>query len=301
MREKHYISCWFPRQERDRYLCLLERIDCLDGWYEASPWFPQASPGFAYSFNVSDPRLRQLLTLLQIEKIEYLKRVDHIYTKSELTTFPLLDLGVSCKSIDGGGPEHGTEYDVSTGCPECGTGAAQVSPLMLPLAELPRKGLICHTHVGHVLVTKTLAEALQHAALSGLELRQARFYRNKEPLPWWQILSTYTMPRMSPKTKGLARETKPGWGCPVCQRDMYSGTMKEPLEIAYDHTQVVSAALPDVVQTWECFGRSVLHDDPERSLIRGFAQPLLLVNQKVFQVFRELKVKQVAFSPVRIE
>jgi len=300
MRKRCYVSFGVPREARDRYYRLLESIGCLDGWHEAHPDFPRSNPWFGYTFDVGDPCFQDLLRLLHSTKLDWSERHEHLYTNAELRRFPLLILRIVRKSIDGGGPEHNTEYDVSAACPRCGTGAVQTSPLMVPLSELPKGGSVCRTHRGHVLVASELAEALRHAAVSGIELRQARLYQNNEPLDWWQIISTYTMPRMSPKTMGIVRDTDPGWGCPVCGRDCYGETMDPPTEIIYDRCQADPAALPDVVQTWECFGRSMLHDDPQRHLIRGFAQPMILVKPKVLDILRERKVTSVCFSPVRI-
>jgi len=69
--------------------------------------------------------------------------------------------------------------------------------------------------------------------------------------------------------------------------------------MVYSRKVVDVAALPDVVHTWECFGASVSHDDPEYDTSCGPAQPLILVKVKVFDVFRRLKVKYAEFSPVR--
>ncbi len=94
----------------------------------------------------------------------------------------------------------------------------------------------------------------------------------------------------------------PGCGGPLqrCQRDMHAAKGSRPLDIVYERKLVDPEQLPDAVQTWECFGRSVLHDDPIRHLIRTVAQPLILVKPKVLDVFRENKVRHVHFEPVRI-
>jgi hypothetical protein len=55
--------------------------------------------------------------------------------------------------------------------------------------------------------------------------------------------------------------------------------------------------LPDIVATWECFGRSVPRDDPARELRRGYAQPLILVSPKVYQLLTKLKIRDAAFQP----
>ena len=220
-----------------------------------------------------------------------------IYTDDELQAFPLLVLNQEQVVIDGGGVKSGTQYDVTPGCPDCGTGAVQTSPLYLPPGKMPRRAKMARTNYCDFVVARDLAQALRKAKVSGLELRQVRSTRDRRPLPWWQMLSSHTMPRLSPKSVGVIHDMRPGWGCPVCRRDCFEGGE----EFAYDRARVDPAALPDVVHTWEHFGRSILHDDPERGLGRGFAPPLMMIKPKVFDIFQELGAKGAGFIPVRIE
>jgi rubredoxin len=274
---------------------LLESIDCAEGLRGLDTH----NPGYYWrEFEGNDPKLKALRAVLRKARFKWDETVNHIYDDAELRVFPFLRLWFNGRTVSGGQPKDGTEYDVSDACPRCGTGAVQTSALMVPPTERMGTGLLCQTHTDHVLVARELAVAFRKAGVSGLELRQARSQRGNKPLPWWQMISTYTMPRMGKQTKGIVREVDSRWGCPVCERDMYG--MEPPTEIMYERSQVGSVTLPDVVQTWECFGRSILEDDPERNLGRGFAQPLLLVNVKVFDIFRRLKVKHADFQPVRI-
>jgi hypothetical protein len=55
-------------------------------------------------------------------------------------------------------------------------------------------------------------------------------------------------------------------------------------------------ALPDVVETWERFGRSDIDQDFRCSHL---GEPLILVSPKVLDVFRRLKIKGARFQPVR--
>lgn len=255
---------------------------------------------YGQTFDVNDPRLELLRSVLRKERIKWSERSEHHYSDDELRTFPLLVLFVGRKSIKGGGPQYGTVYDQVSGCRTCGTGAVQTSPLMLPISELPKTGMMCETNRGHILVAAAIVDALKNTNLTGLELRQTHFYRNGEPLNWWQFIASYTMPRFSANSKNLVWDSRPSWGCPVCQRDMWAFQGPEPPDYVYDSHIVDPSAIPDIVQTWECFGRSVLHDDPDRNLQRGFAQPLILVKPKMLDIMRRLRVKEVGFSPVRM-
>jgi hypothetical protein len=271
----------------------MERVDCLDVWQE--PDNERALPHLAHVFDVDEPRFSALVDLLKHESIEWSERIEHIYTDGELRRFPLLNLTVDRKPLEAGGPEYGTTYDLSASCPRCGSGAKQTSALMLPLAGLPKSGMLCEAAHGEILVAATLANALREAKLSALELRQARFYRNNEPLPWWQMISTYQMPPMSEATEGVIRsERLPP--CPHCQRDGHYNSATRPTQIAYDVCVVDPEALPDVVETWERFGRSNIDQDFRFSHL---GEPLILVSPKVLDVFRRLKIKGARFQPVR--
>lgn len=305
MKRRHYVSFNIPWEEGERIRGLLARIECAQ-WWQSAP-NERGLPSFENIFDAEDSRLQAVLDLVHLEGLRPFERIEHVYTDAELLTYPLLNFGVNRKPIESGGVEYGTVYDLSKACPHCGTGAVQTSPLMLRRAELPKKGLLCETCIGQKLVSTKIADVLKSSGLSGLELRQACSYRDKEPLPWWQMIARYVMTRISSRSESLIRDTEPlfratdpKWGCTVCERDMYATKGGLPLDIVYERNQVDPEQLPDVVQTWECFGRSVLRDDPERGLQMGFAQPLLLVKPKVFDLFRKRKVRGAGFSPVRI-
>lgn len=256
---------------------------------------------YGHTFDADDPVLASLRKVLSDAGVKWSERVEHIYSVKELKQFPFLRLGVNRKSIDGGLPREGALYDLSSACPQCGTGAVQVSPLLLVERQLPRKGDLVTTYSGHLLISEHLAQAFREHDVTGVELRQALAKRTQAPLPWWQVLCGYTMPPAGPQTRGLIHDISPGWGCPVCNRDMYAEVFSHPLLLVYSRSQVDPAALPDIVQTWECFGRSVPRDDPARSLIRGYAQPLILIGQKVFAILLDLKVRDTFYTPVKIE
>lgn len=275
---------------------LLEAIDCLEGLEDPDSFL---GPLYQRTFDAEDPKLEQLRSTLERERIKWSERVEHIYSDSEIRAAPLVDFGIDRKPLDSGGCEYGTTYDLSSACPHCGTGAVQTSPLMVALTELPKKALICDTCLGEVLVAEKLADGLREGDVSGLELRQARLYGNDEPLPWFQMISYHELPRMSQETKGIVRDVHPGFGCTVCERDVFASSGNGPVEIAYDRSEVGPDEIPDVVHTWECFGRSVIADDPVRKLVQGFASPLMLVKPKVYDIFRKLRVKRMRFWPVR--
>lgn len=78
---------------------------------------------------------------------------------------------------------------------------------------------------------------------------------------------------------------------PAC---LYSDGPLEPTEIAYNPEEL-PPELPDFVMSWECFGNSCLRTPFEES---RFAQPLILVKPRVYQILRGLKIQNAKFTPV---
>ena len=295
MKKRFFLHFSVPLADGARFRNFVESIGCVDSWQE--PFTDRGRPFLSHTFDESSPSLAALREFLKSEGIRWSEREEHTYTDAELRSFPLLSMGVDRKPIQGGGPEDGTTYDLSRGCPRCGTGAVQTSPLMVALDGLPKKGLLCATALDDILVGERLAAALREAKTTGLELRQAHFYRNNEPLPWWQMISDYCMPKMSPATRGIVfSETEPP--CPECRRDERFGTPEEPEQVVYSRNDVDPDNIPDVVHTWECAGQSV--KDPPEGRDPRYAQALILFKPKVFDIFRRLKVKHATFGPIRI-
>lgn len=300
----HVLSAqWFePLNREEGKISVYCRVDTCGAQYETLTAL-LGERGLRYPDDVGAPGYEERFqAVLHSRGLTWaIERIEHEYTDDELRSFPLLELCIDADPIGGDchSSVYGTVYDVSGACPRCGTGAVQTSPLMIPLKGLPKKGEICLGPHFEWLVGAKLRKGIEKAELTGLELRQALFYRNKEPLPWWQMVSAYEMPKISKASTNLGRDTDPGWGCPVCERDMHVNMKLEPLDIVYERRDVDPAKIPDVVHTWERWGRSVLHDDPVRHLHRGFAPPFTLVKPKFLDVVRKLKVRKVEFNPVR--
>ena len=72
------------------------------------------------------------------------------------------------------GEECGTVYDESRACTFCGSGAEQVSGLVLDLRKMPKNKHIARTIADEVVVTQELAERLADGGLTGFELGRVR-------------------------------------------------------------------------------------------------------------------------------
>jgi hypothetical protein len=240
----------------------------------------------------NDPQLQHLRAALSDMGIKWSERRELIFTDAELEAYPLLWLSVGTAPRGYGGPTYGTEYDLSQACPQCGTGAIQITPLRLNRTEIPRRGAIFQTLDREKLVSPKLAQLLNHAEFRGLKLRRAQSHSGGKDLPWVQLISDVELPPMSASSKGILREGP----CPHCWRDGYFHS-QQPIELEYSSRQVDVNALPDIVHTYEHFGNSVLREPFKNS---HFAQPLLLIKPRVFRFFRQQKVRELEFVPVKI-
>jgi hypothetical protein len=166
----------------------------------------------------------------------------------------------------------------------------QVSPLCLRPSDPPAKAAIFETLDGEILVAEHIARAIQKEGISGVELRQAVSSTNGKMLPWFQILPGSGLPAMDPSTEGVVRSDH----CPKCACDGYFH--RPPVLIRYKALETVR--LPDVLQTLEHFGNSVIKEPFEFS---HFATPLLIVKPRVYQLFKREKVRGIRAVPVDVQ
>lgn len=252
---------------------------------------------FTFCLPESDPRLAALRKGLDEAGVQWSTRREAVYSREDLEQAPLLVLGMDMPGRGNTGPAHGTEYDVSTGCPHCGTGAKQVTALRIRSSVLPRKIRAFPTGMGDVLVRDDLARILQESMTSTAGLRQVEDQQTHIALPWYQLLPTFTLPPLGPSTTGIKRGAPPP--CTVCRRDGYFANVKEPFMPVYLRRDLPVRVdrLPDVCASWECFGKSSMGDTKNTGW--HLARPMILISNRLLRVFLEHKVKGVGFTPVR--
>ena len=252
---------------------------------------PNSDETFHQISTASDSdELTRLREELQAAGIDFFERREHVYSDDELRGYSLLSLFITSAETGMGGPTHGTEFDLSNACPECGTGARQQGALVLDKSELPTKVDLFQTLNGEVLVSPSLKNAVEGAGLSGLELRLAISHRDGEKLEWFQLMPASEMPPWDSSSVGYLRERP----CPSCDRDGYFGDTKVPLEVAYRKDALAAAA--EISWTYERFGNSALREDFTAS---HFAPPRPLVSPRFLDVLRKERVRNCAFLPVR--
>jgi hypothetical protein len=286
MKTRYYAGFNFPHYQFPAARELFRRMGRLD-----LAEGPDREFGYDFEFQLEADFIAFREEALALGLPEPTFRKEYVYTRKEVLSAPLLWVWIQTSEKGYGGPTYGTEYDLSTACPQCGAGATQTSPLFLKRSKIPSKGDIFQTLDHERLVSPELSQALVRAHSSGLELRPVLSHLNGESLPWLQIIATSELPPMSHLTRGIVR-SRP---CPECTRDGHYHD--PPVEIAYDAGSFDLSALPDFNFTYELFGNSRLREPFNES---HFASPGLIIKPKVFEVFEKCRVRRVEFVPVRV-
>jgi hypothetical protein len=262
------------------------------GHRELAQTVPAMENFYKVSFVNDEAGAVSFIEALESEGYSYRRIRDRAYSRRELSAFPLLVLTVDAPPRGYGGATYGTEFDLSTACGNCGTGATQISPLLLRRSDLPCRGTIFQTLDREILLSTEVALDLAAANVTGLELREAVDESTREGLGWYQMLATTEMPPFLDESSGVHHSD----GCETCSRDGFGRTPGQPAELVYD-----SAAAPSVTAvcaTWEFFGRSVLRTPlPESTL----ARPLALVEPRVAEMLYRKRVRAARLYPVRIK
>jgi hypothetical protein len=216
-------------------------------------------------------------------------RLDRKYSDQELDQFPWLQLTVATNGLMGG-VNYRQPYDRVGACPTCGAGALPVGALVAELARMGKKQIDRTAHDGHIVVTRSLADTVLEAGLTGIELRPARRDHLPNPDPkfvWLHVVSEW--PPMAP-TRVLAVEDL----CPTCGRTGHFDPGDRPAEWHYGG---VPDNAGDFSYTWERFGvwkgRPWDGDYPPVGGAAG-----VIVSQRVRQLFTRTGVRQVQYAPV---
>jgi hypothetical protein len=221
--------------------------------------------------------------------------MDIIYSGAELGHAPLISMRLNALERDMA-CYRPDQFDFSSACSRCGSGARIIAPMILDPSRLPTNSMICQTAHYEYFVTEPLFQALSNANLSGLRLIQAVDARG-DRLPWWHLVPAYELPPMTEETR-MSLRGDPSMGCRRCGRDNFFDGQREPVQIVYSRKEIGKGTLPDVATTYECFGISGLSEPFENSHI---AHGLVLISPNGYSVFRALKVRGVRFEPIRID
>jgi hypothetical protein len=249
-----------------------------------------------YAATIADDMLgaERLHDLLRRNGVDSFMRQSRIQSDDEIRAAPLSAVRIDRAPSGHGGPRYGTRFTLEHACPRCGTGARPDGDVVLRASDVPKRGDVFETLDGERFVSDRVRDALLAADVTGGEFHPVRAARTDDPLPWSQLVAPFELPPFDAETTGGVVREDP---CPECERDGYFGTAKSPLELRYAFEPDYLEDVPDLVSTWEHFGRSKLVEPFEESV---FAQPLLLVKSRVVELLQKLKIRALKFDPVAL-
>lgn len=241
----------------------------------------------------TDERVAKVFALLQQYGVEFDSYTTIEYSDEDRQNARLLWVGpLDYNDEVYAGLSLGTEYDLTHACPNCQTGAKQISPLYVAHKDLAkiRKHRAIRTMDEGILVDGGLVKKLQDAKVTGISFGDVR--ARHENGKWsevarYQILIENVLPPMH----GDFNAEHDKHQCTVCRRGGRGGFPKKP----YRAADLVGIC--DFNLTWEWFGefRTAEH---RHGLHRS--TPFLFVTPKVMNIFRDAGVKTFNWRPVDI-
>ena len=158
-------------------------------------------------------------------------------------------------------------------CPQCGAGAVRIDPLFIT-PSMCKEG-VAQTYKGQILVSQRIYDRLSALGVNGL--RQPISKPTREPISFWNLAPTATLPAWSRQSQGFCTsESAPP--CSECRRDGFFNVPNGTLNLVYGHSPTRLFCEHDVLATWEHFGNSRLRSPFEKSI---FAAQRLIVSDRV--------------------
>jgi hypothetical protein len=113
------------------------------------------------------------------------------YSRLELDQAELFHLHVR-SVFEPAGEEVGTQYDESTACPKCGSGAQQIGPLFLNWGRIPSGKDISQTIAGEIVVSRRFVEAFRQHQITGVRFDHIRrsLASDAQSDYWFQMVVT---------------------------------------------------------------------------------------------------------------
>ena len=185
----------------------------------------------------------------------------------------------------------GQQWNFDGACPECGTGAVPVPPLIVKVDRMPKQGFTTACPSGLVIVTAAVAEALEGAGLTGFCAEPVRTPSREEPddrFRWLRITSRWP----APSKRATCRV---GVGCRRCQGLALTRAFNEPNEVHYDEA-------PAEACDFNCWQGTI---DPSQ-LPSGVVNrptgdaPLMILSHRAREVLKQAGVKKLKCEPVFI-
>jgi hypothetical protein len=243
---------------------------------------------FSIELPVADPRLATLIRELDASNVAYADRAGRQHSERDLDRFPWLVLRTKTVGLLGG-VNLGQAYDHAGACPICGSGSVPIAPLLAQTARMGRKAIDSTAHDGHLIVTATLADAIEAEGLTGFAIEPVSRSVDRDPDPAYRWLRI--VPERNPLSPASVLEIDDP--CLACGRAGHYDTYSRSTEFWCEGWDDPGA---DFSWTWEYFGRWRMNAQDGREHVGGFRLPV--VSQRVRSLFKKLRVRQVSFEPI---
>ena len=208
------------------------------------------------------------------------------FTDGELRAALLLHLEVALEPR-----ESKTLYDFGVGCPTCGAGAAQLSPMRVNPSEIRTKGKLFRTLTAETALAEDAALTAVAAGITGFSLGHVVSATTGARLPWLQLRVDRELPRLAAAADVRREEI-----CGRCRRSGWFGPERRPLTLVYDLRDLDLDDVPDISLTWERWGYGSGMETMRHHPV--LAQPAIVCKPLVYDLFKRLRVKNARFRPV---
>lgn len=207
------------------------------------------------------------------------------YTTAELEKAQVFLL-CHLATFEPAGEECGTQYDESSACPSCKSGARQVSPLFLDWKRIPKSKDIARTIAGEIVVSKQMAELFERHSITGAGFGPVchRPVSSAESKDWFQLLVKSCDAEVTAPTKtGINPFDEDATGQYRCSRGDLIGLARLS-EVSISRSSYNGS---DIVASRQFAGT-------RRGLLRP--ERFLLVSPKLRQVIKEAKLTGCEFE-----
>lgn len=207
------------------------------------------------------------------------------------------------------GEGAGGQYNMETGCKNCGTACKLIGNLPINAVKLKRDFI--QTLDRDYLISDKLFSALNSVDVKIGRLLHILNSKSREELPYYHFNPQFTFPEMLPESEGIKTDDQ----CPVCKRNGFYDYRIYPKD---DNGEIIVEQIKDVPRkyiynipdktileksdiffTWEHFGPSNLIASGNK--VVGFARPRLIVSERVKSVFEKCSVKNTLFEEIFIQ
>lgn len=207
---------------------------------------------------------------------------------------PLGESGESCKS----------DYDLSSACINCGTGAKLTGNLKVKGFSNIRKDFF-ETLDGDYIISTRLYKLI-HEDFNDFKLMRVIDSKNNS-LDFYHFDNRVILPRINKGSTGFVIDRQ----CQTCKRNGYFThaeignleknipTIIHPYIFKYDKNDLEKYKTNLILNTWECFGLS--NKIATGKYVIRYARPLTIVSEKIKDIFDREKLNDIEYEQIIIE